>query len=1106
MRRITLQSAAPSSRKLSTIKRSAIGRPDCGSKASKNNNLSLRRIQQLSHVHGPAWRYLNTEIDHTILRQCLTPSEPSSTADPLEIFLATHEDEGPAIAAMWTSLHRSCTQHSEITEAAVLAVRQLFHRLVRSRAFHAAAQLYRQVVECGLALKRNDVLLLLANLPYEKSVGSSKELAQDSWMKSDETSSWKRKKQAEALKDPKKDPPAAASQPKAQHNTSPTMSPHCSNRWIERLRVYETAMGRTYTAAEDEVPASYQSSDQDQGTLSFADHSQQSNWAGAEVTSALLHHLCFVHAQRPKSVVSDSFGNRDVWAEALHVISSRLTPQRNHITFIPSVVTPAVAQTLRIVPRAMQWKVALRFINASVRTVDTLEQDLLRVLCVQITPGFASVIGKSPRVIKCLRRSVETLQGRLRHSALSAESTRQCMDALLLIDSCRSLPSSNRLIAVHTKLVEMLGALTLECKRFFESDCRETLGSATFVDQSLQDNIALCSVVLRSAANFVGVSCELTGLRHGGHTRSLEDIVQELFLGSSGLLALHELMFTSKHRNAAELKAIKNAPERNGLLESILEAGLAWLLVLPAAQSQHRCVVTPWTVSEMMRGLAEVVCSMNLSSNRGRVGRLVCRAVAAVLRRFGLNCRGTHSTVGAALVYRVQTDQSILQLCTAAIRLFLTALPFKSRSSAVSFLRSRTTVHLVLTLCSPRNAVGVRIRSQLAASEVKHLDRFVTLVQANSRSQIHTCPSSTSPSLMRDVYRIASLSQSDSDKSIALEGLLNEKSNWFHAASLARVVIAGVRIHRNAVSPAFCQAAFKSLSVPQCDEYRPPVAAWSTAMQIFWYAMDNLSTDDVAKKKDFLDSSILLLIRLSRACGLYNEARRFNVGWQKFHALHSDVAQLGSDAFLLKRLENAVELRERDILQRLLYFLDHQATSPSLKSSLSRLVLDATRQVCQHSSWVEAIRVISSHPNFLSTSGGAHAYLICLDQAGSNLCYSCEKVFRAHSNRDWWGAEHSALVLRSFAKARRWKEALVLFSSPAHLELHLKSEDAIKEGLRACASAGRAETAETLFAAFKRLENTSAPTRDLAKSLFLRAVTKGFTSPTPPTISVNKTF
>jgi hypothetical protein len=105
---------------------------------------------------------------------------------------------------------------------------------------------------------------------------------------------------------------------------------------------------------------------------------------------------------------------------------------------------------------------------------------------------------------------------------------------------------------------------------------------------------------------------------------------------------------------------------------------------------------------------------------------------------------------------------------------------------------------------------------------------------------------------------------------------------------------------------------------------------------------------------------------------------------------------------------------------------------------------------------------------------------------------TAEALFQKFGGEDWWSPDHSVMVVKTFTRARRCRDALRFLAHPSHVESNLSSQNILVEGLRACAHGGQSEHAERLYNALRSL-NTSSMTMDqssIAKAFFLRAMTK----------------
>lgn len=1047
-----------------------------------NETISLRRERQLAHSCGPAWRYMQAGIDECVASLTATPDVPPT--DPLLDFLAMHSDEGPAIAAMWTSLHRSCTQHSEITETAVVAVRKLFHSLVRSRAFLAAAQLYRQLVDYGLSLRNHDVLLLLGNLPYEKSVGSSSEISHDSWLSSGNTTSWKRKKGSEARQ--------SKSQPvRSVGSASPPLEkssrPRTSKRWLERLRVYEAAMGHS-TMVRSSVSADA-AEDEPSEALSF----DQPLWKDSNAVAALLHHLCFIHSQGQCKATPDT---RGLWMEALHVISTQMSANRGkveHPIAMPPVLISSVISSLHIVPPSAQWKFAVRLIASNIRCPRALEHELMRVLCVKLCPTLSAQPSLKP--LRIIREAVNVASSRL-----SRENTSTYLSVAMatMIDRCRVNPTSQMLQSLKPALKRMLTVQLLECVRHFQSEGEESIDSQyvesshRFIPSALEDNLALCTSAVSATASLLPLIEDLN--RSTSSQCSSDELAWTAFFDDSGLVALREVLFSNKHRSNREIKAMKNAPERNVLLKHFFQAGVAWLMVLSPKESDH-CTLAVERVSDILFWLSDVVGDMNLTFNRSAVQEDVLGVVAKVILRFGLHEQRNHSTLEASLAHRILKDRDAKVLCVSLIRLVAAILPLKSRAQAIRSLHFRDAIRVVLILSRASNSAGKFVRSQLSATNARHLDDFVTTL-CESRKRVPRAFGHPSMLLHSSrnascVYEIASSSATENEKSNSLKQLMSAKATWFEAAMLMHSILAGVRVAPTTVPQSLYLDAIERMRFPQPGENSVPIHAWNAANFCYRYALNAIPEGNQKLKIEITDSSVFPLMCIAISCSQVDEARTLSRSWLRSHALRSGELQIPPDTLIVTKILHAIKLGERDVLQRLLHHLRCSSSSSQLKAQLMPLLCQATQLSCYRSDWLRAIRLLDSHQEVLNTPEGTLSYLHCLDSSGSNLYQTSKKVFRECGANNWWSAEHSALVLRSFSRARKWQDALTILSSPSHVDLHLSSEAVIKEGLRACATGGQLEAAESLFSAFTKIAPTS-PTQSSMKALLFRAMTKDF--------------
>ncbi|ESL09268.1 hypothetical protein TRSC58_03015 [Trypanosoma rangeli SC58] len=187
---------------------------------------SSRHARQMEYRYGPAWRHvafsraaaakettsLGKAADTTPVQQntSLTPTASteirtravelglvseeahssfselcgrgtSTPKDPLLEFLEKNEEDAAILLAMWTSLRRCCLHASEISESLSLTTRWFLHHLIQMRAIAAAVQFYQRLLALGVQLQKWDVVLLLSNLPYDRSttVADSK---MDAWM------------------------------------------------------------------------------------------------------------------------------------------------------------------------------------------------------------------------------------------------------------------------------------------------------------------------------------------------------------------------------------------------------------------------------------------------------------------------------------------------------------------------------------------------------------------------------------------------------------------------------------------------------------------------------------------------------------------------------------------------------------------------------------------------------------------------------------------------------------------------------------------------------------------------------------------------------------
>lgn len=147
-------------------------------------------------------------------------------SDPLLEFLEKNEEDAAVLLAMWTSLRRSCLYASEISETLSLRVRYCFHSLIERRAIAAALGLYERLVYLGLQLRQSDIMLLLANLPYEYSAATQRR--RNEWVEEEKRtektrSARKRRQEGEALE-------VRKTMERRRRAEFPTSSPHSSNQ------------------------------------------------------------------------------------------------------------------------------------------------------------------------------------------------------------------------------------------------------------------------------------------------------------------------------------------------------------------------------------------------------------------------------------------------------------------------------------------------------------------------------------------------------------------------------------------------------------------------------------------------------------------------------------------------------------------------------------------------------------------------------------------------------------------------------------------------------------------------------------------------------------
>lgn len=999
-------------------------------------------------------------------------------------------------------------------------------------------------MEFGLSLQQHDVVLLLSNLPYEKSANSA-EMSHDDWTKSDAPISWKRKKQQEAEEDLKKSSnrsvaSAASAKMSATNREGVAV---VDNRWVERLKIYEASMGRGKFFVDD--------TDHDLsncGTLDSAidvesQHDVQPTWTSAESTAALVHHLHFIHTTRGKRCDG-------VWAEALHIIASKICAEHPDAQggaasiSLPAVMIPAVTATIRMVPPQLRCKLAINIVEKNIRGPTPFDHDLLRTLCAAMCPvlRFSRRL-HTIRRYRVLHKSIKTVLSRLSSSSSPTDvSTFRCVTSALLVDSFATNPSSIQLEAVSSSLIQMLGSLYYECTHVFsESTARDE--SSTLIDGSrkearrfmpmaFEQNLSICSASLKAAGDLLAIFHQLTCFSGTNYSRrwSPDTLARAAFLGTHGLFHVREVIFSPAFRNHQELKAVKNAAERNALLLHFCKPVLAWLAGMPCQEKmQYHTLNSPLTAknhvlamdtaAKLLVACADAVDDMVFGSHeRKSACALTLKAVMRCMQTYELHgCK--NQTLSAHLSLHMQRDSSFGELCVALVRITSLVLPLTSRVEVVRIFKgSRKCLAVLLVLSAADNAAGRFVRERLSASTAQHLDKLVLLIRNPGRSRegkralvgrenvsFNILRRTASPRVQfmrkreytEEIYAIASSSLGDAGKSNAIEALVKAKAaNWLDAARIMNVLIFGVRIASSSLSLGVYQAAIQQLSVPIGDDHRVPLAAWQTAINLFWHAVDGLPNSQI-KMLTALDSTILPLLRVCVACGKQHEARRWNEMWQRLHAQQSSDEYLGSDHYLASKLTNAVVLKERDSVSQVAYFLDDCRSSVELRTKLNVLLLEAVQTMCDAGRWDQAIRALTTRRrvSLLETPEGSLAFLRCLSGSTTSLYRTAESTFQEHSHKDWWSAEHSALVLRTFTRSRRWKDALSLLANPICMDLHLASQKVLLEGLRACANGGQSDVAEVLFAAYQAAgKAVRTSDQHVAKSLFLRAITKKLSS------------
>ncbi|RNF17248.1 uncharacterized protein Tco025E_04889 [Trypanosoma conorhini] len=120
----------------------------------------------------------------------------STSKDPLLEFLEKNEEDAALLLAMWTSLRRSCLHASEISESLSLTTRWFLHHLIRMRAIAAAVRFYQRLLALGVQLQKWDVVLLLSNLPYDRSTTVA-ESHSEAWMQENRPSRWAERRRRE---------------------------------------------------------------------------------------------------------------------------------------------------------------------------------------------------------------------------------------------------------------------------------------------------------------------------------------------------------------------------------------------------------------------------------------------------------------------------------------------------------------------------------------------------------------------------------------------------------------------------------------------------------------------------------------------------------------------------------------------------------------------------------------------------------------------------------------------------------------------------------------------------------------------------------------------
>lgn len=661
------------------------------------------------------------------------------------------------------------------------------------------------------------------------------------------------------------------------------------------------------------------------------------------------------------------------------------------------------------------------------------------------------------------------------------------------------------------------------------------------------------------------------------------DVVRQVVLGQRGLLRFWLTMYdVREHEHVRDFKAAINAPEKSRV--SLLVCGAITACAGALCDRRHkRCSTSHDALTHL---LSAVRCVARATANADRDQLRTSKRLTSILR-FALavaeRCYAPLAdTRRQAVSQPLGQNPLAVGLLSEVVRVVLLVYPGGRHARPSARL-----VSPLLRLCAPQSPAARPLRDLLSAVEVKSMEGWITSFRvpgrwrrgSTSSRQHDKTPKSLAAIRLSDVQVLAlkrakqmtpeeiaeverkrkgvalayELSSHSIDSS-AIEAILASQQSWDDALCLVDGILRSVKLRgvslptRAFVSvldrlyEARTRAARKNgsadlTSSPHTESASHRRSLWQQAASVFWLAVDHnlerLALSSASREHNVLrtmDHFIPVLLKLCMADSCRETGRRWNEAWQRLHAQLSDSATLGSEAFLIQKLQHASILRERDVLSRLLYFhgVNEVAGIPSLalREAVGSLIVPSVVSECQQGRWLEAFRLLvkqcpldSPRPNSLQ-GPAALAMLTCLNAPREVAMSKSALSIFSHCRAEAWTAEHSHIVLQLLCRGRKWKAALEFFSTPCLVPYpHTAHKELLLEGLRACAIGGQPDIATVLYDAYTGLgkvsEYQSAPStsttriatadrtsiahRDvprghdeasLAKMLFFRSMTK----------------